>query len=143
MTEPLISIEQAKAQAKQMRDRMAEAGTPIKHGQSLEEVAHRHGFRDWNTLVAAIETARTKTWSVGDPVTGRYLSKPFTGRVVSVRALKPGWVRLELQLDEPVDVAASDAFSVRRQRLRGNIGPKGHTMERTSDGRPHLEVDLL
>lgn len=142
MNRQLPSIAQAKDQAKRLRTKMGEDGASIGHAKSLELVAHQHGFRDWNTMFAAIGNGPPKGWAVGDKVSGTYLSQPFTGQVVSVSILKSGWFRLQLQLDEPVDVVTSDKFTNFRSRIRGVIGPKGHSVERTSDGNPHLQIDL-
>lgn len=92
-------------------------------------------------MLAAIETA-AESWKVGDRVTGEYLSQPFTATVVEAIAVRPGWVRLDLQLDEAVDVVTFESFSNLRRRVRGVVGPKGFSAERTSDGQPHLRIDL-
>jgi len=91
---------------------------------------------------AAIGTGRAQDLAVGDRVRGRYLSHPFTARVVSVARPRPGWLRLELHLDQAVDVVASESFSNYRTRIRGVVGPKGHSAERTSDGQPHLQIEV-
>lgn len=142
MTGDLPSVSQAKDLARRLRSEMTDAGTPVGHAKSLELVARQHGFRDWNTMSAAIGIDQPEPWSVGQRISGRYLSQPFTARVVSVSAIRPGWFRLELDLDEAVDVVTSDAFANFRKRIRGEIGPKGHSLEKTSDGQPHLQIDL-
>ena len=142
MNTQLPSAAQAKDQAKRLRTKMAEDGTSIGHAKSLELVAHQHGFRDWNTMFAAIGNGPPKGWAIGDKVSGTYLSQPFTGHVVSISIMRTGWFRLELHLDEAVDVVTSDGFSNFRSRIRGVIGPKGHSVERTSDGQAHLQIDL-
>lgn len=142
MNTQLPSAAEVKDQAKRLRATLAEEGTSIGHAKSLELVAHQHGFRDWNTMFAAIGNGPPKGWAIGDRVSGTYLSQPFTGHVVSISTLKPGWFRLELHLDEAIDVVTSDAFSNFRSRIRGVIGPKGHSVERTSDGQAHLQIDL-
>ena len=73
---------------------------------------------------------------------GCYLSQPFEATVVAVESLRPGWFRLTLDLDEAVDVVTFDGFSNFRKRIRGVIGPAGTTRERTSDGVPHLTLDI-
>ncbi len=142
MNAQLPSAPQAKDQAKQLRTKMAEAGTAIGHAKSLEQIAHQHGFRDWNAMNAAIENGSPKGWRNGDEVSGTYLSQPFTAKVTAVAEQRPGWFRLELQLDEAVDVVTSDKFSNLRARVRGVVGPKGHSQERTSDGKAHLQIDM-
>ena len=142
MNTQLPSAAQAKDQAKRLRKKMAEDGASIGHAKSLELVAHQHGFRDWNTMFAAIGNGPPNGWAIGDKVSGTYLSQPFTGHVVSISIMRPGWFRLELHLDEAIDVVTSSGFSNFRSRIRGVIGPKGHSVERTSDGQAHLQIDL-
>lgn len=138
----LPSAARAKDQAKHLRNEMAEDGAGIGHATSLELVAHQHGFRDWNTMLAAIGNGPPKGWAIGDKVGGTYLSQPFTGELVSISNMRPGWFRLELHLDEAVDVVTFDGFSNFRSRIRGIIGPKGHSIEKTNDGQAHLQIDL-
>ncbi|UWQ97234.1 hypothetical protein K3728_08495 [Rhodobacteraceae bacterium M385] len=132
------TIAQAKDQAAQLRREMAEQGRPMGQGKALEQVAKRHGFHDWNTMSAALGKAAV---TVGDRVTGRFMGQPFTGEVREMSELRPGWVHLSLHLDEAVDVVTSDAFSNLRKRVRGVVGPKGQSVEKTSDGQPHLQLD--
>src|SRR5690606_36231918 len=70
-----------KAEARLLRDERARAGTPLAHGAALEEVAHRHGYRDWNTAHAALPERVATPVQVGQRVTGSYLGNPFTGLV--------------------------------------------------------------
>ena len=142
MNTHLPSVAEAKDQARRLRAKMAADGASIGHAKSLELVAHKYGFRDWNTMFAAIGNEPLKGWSIGDKVSGTYLSQPFTAQVIAISILKPGWFRLELHLDKAVDVVTSDGFSNFRTRIRGVVGPKGHSVERTSDGQAHLQVDL-
>lgn len=142
MNSQLPSALQAKDQAKRLRIKMAEDGTQIGHAKSLELVAHQRGFRDWNAMLAAIGNGPPKGWGIGEQVSGTYLSQPFTAKVIAVAMLKPGWFRLELHLDEAVDVVTSDSFSNHRTRVRGVVGPKGHSKERTSDGQSQLNINL-
>lgn len=142
MNTKLPSAAQAKDLAKRLRTNMAADGAPIGHAQSLERVAHQYGFRDWNTMLAAIGNGPPNGWAIGGKVSGTYLSQPFTGQLIAISILKPGWFRVELHLDEAIDVVMSDSFSNFRSRIRGVVGPKGHSVERTSDGQPHLQIDL-
>ncbi|MEM8572194.1 MAG: glyoxalase superfamily protein [Pseudomonadota bacterium] len=138
MRRALPTRTEAKTFAKQLREDLAAHGTPISHSQALEKIAHRHGFRDWNAMHGALLDLPAKKWSVGGRVTGAYLSQPFMATVLSVEPLRPGWHRLELDLDEAVDVVRFEGFSNFRKRIRIGIGPKGFSNERTSDGKPHL-----
>lgn len=142
MTTHLPTIAQAKAQAKRLREQLAQDGTTISHGKALELMAHQLGFRDWNTLHAAIGNRPPDGYAPGGRVTGRYLSQPFAATVIAVERVGTGWYRLELDLDDAVDVVSFDSFSNFRKRIRGMIGPSGHSHERTSDGRPQLDLDI-
>ncbi|MFD0916854.1 glyoxalase superfamily protein [Pseudahrensia aquimaris] len=143
MTTQLPSAFKAKEQAKRLRAKMTEEGTSIGHAKSLELIANQHGFRDWNTMFAAIGNGPPNGWAIGDKVSGTYLSQPFSASVVAVAILKPGWFRLELHLDQAVDVVTSTGFSNFRSRVRGVVGPKGYSVERTSDGQAQLQIDHL
>jgi hypothetical protein len=141
MTRDLPTPAEAKAAARRLRGERGAAGHPISHGEALEIIARAQGFRDWNAMAAAIRDRRPDGWREGGRVTGRYLSQPFSATVLSAEALRPGWVRLVLDLDEAVDVVRFDSFSNFRKRLRAEVGPDGHSRERTSDGIPHMVLD--
>ena len=51
---PLPSIEALKGQAKRLRARLELDGITIGHGKSLELFARQYGYKDWNTLHAAV-----------------------------------------------------------------------------------------
>lgn len=87
MNTQLPSAARAKEQAQLLRAKMAEDGSPIGHAKSLELVAHQHGFRDWNTMFAAIGNGGPKDWAIGDKVSGTYLSQPFTAHVALVSSI--------------------------------------------------------
>lgn len=142
MSTSLPTLAEAKAQARRLREQLRTEGIEISHANALERVAHQHGFRDWNTFHADIAGRPPAQFKVGGRVQGRYLSQPFTARVVAAERLRPGWYRLELDLDTPVDVVTFDSFSNFRKRVRGIVGPAGVSRERTSDGRPHLEIEM-
>lgn len=141
MTRDLPTVAQAKQEAKRLRVALAAEGTAISHAQALERVAHRHGFRDWNAFHAEIRDRPPQGWSVGVRVSGRYLAQPFAATVRSAEQLRPGWFRLVLDLDEAVDVVRFESFSNLRKQIRAEVGPEGHSKERTSDGTPHVELD--
>jgi hypothetical protein len=142
MTRSLSTIAQAKQEAKRLRARLADRGEAISHAQALERVAHRQGFRDWNTFHAELRDRPPKGWEVGGRVTGRYLSQSFAANVLAAEQPRPGWFRLLLDLDEAVDVVRFDSFSNLRKRIRVEVGPDGHSKDRTSGGAPHVALDL-
>jgi hypothetical protein len=51
------SLTDPKTMAKQLRTRMAVEGMTITHSQALELVAASLGYRDWNTLAAAVPSS--------------------------------------------------------------------------------------
>ncbi len=142
MKNTFSTVQQAKEQAKRLRAQLVASGTVIGHGQSLEVLAQQRGFRDWNTMHAAIETRSLHPWAAGDRVQGTYLAQPFTAVVISAQEQDPGWTRVHLELDAAVDVVTSDHFSNYRKRIRGTVGPKGYSAERTSNGQPQLQIEL-
>ena len=141
MTRDLPTLVDAKAQAKRLRKDLAAEGVQITHAQALEKIAHRHGFRDWNAMHAAVRDISPESWSVGRRVTGTYLSQPFEATVMSAEQIRPGWFRLALNLDKAVDVVQFDSFSNLRKQIRIVVGPNGQSRERTSDGAPHMVLD--
>ncbi|WP_270726319.1 glyoxalase superfamily protein [Shimia sp. Alg240-R146] len=136
------SAAQAKNAAKRLRGTLADQGRTVSHSESLEMIARQNGYRDWNSFLAVIGNAPPVGWRVGEQVTGTYLSQDFRAEVTSVSEVKSGWFRLALKLDTPIDVVTSEHFSNVRKRIRGTVGPKGHSVERTSDGVPILRVDM-
>lgn len=142
MTTTLPTLTEAKTQAKQLRHDLADQGRAISHASALEQIAHTYGYRDWNGFFAAISNRPPDGWAIGERVSGQYLSQPFTATVVATEMTRPSWYRLTLDLDQPVDVVTFDSFSNHRKRVRGTVGPLGTSLEKTSDGTPHLQLDM-
>lgn len=142
MSKRLPTLAEAKQNAKQLRSLLAEQSTVISHSEALERIAAQNGFKDWNTLHAAIANRPPEGWVLGGRVRGRYLSQPFDATVVGMQAQRPGWFRLELALDTAVDVVTFDSFSNMRKNISGSVGPDGTSVERTSDGVPHLAIEM-
>jgi hypothetical protein len=128
-----------KAQAKRLRKALADSGTTIGHSRALELVAQSVGARDWNTVTAQ-SRSNSPTWHIGQPVSGLYLGHAFTGKVHAVSARAAGWHRLTIDFDSPVDVVASEHFSSLRRRVSAVVGADGLTVEKTSNGQPHLQL---
>ena len=141
---PLPSIDALKAQAKRLRGRLAADGKAIGHSEALELLACQYGYRDWNTLhAAARERPSRSPVALGSRVRGRYLGQPFQGQVIGIKTLKgPGRYRVTLHFDEAVDVVTFDSFSAFRRRVTCTIDRSGRTAEKTSDGRPHLQLEF-
>ena len=144
LSTPLPSLDALKDQAKRLRARFADEGETISHSRALELVAAQYGYRDWNTLHAAAGNRPPfNPWMLGSRVRGHYLGQPFDAEVLGVQALtgQPGRYRMVLHFDEPVDVVTFDSFSAFRQRVNCTVDETGRTMAKTSNGRPHLELE--
>ncbi len=141
---PLPCVDTLKAQAKRLRGELAATGTAIGHSRALELMAKQYGYKDWNTLHAAVGNRPLPApVTLGQQVTGRYLRQPFAGEVVGVQATaEPDRFRVTLMFDEPVDVVTFEGLNNFRQRVSGVIDRKGVTTEKTSDGTPHLVLSL-
>jgi hypothetical protein len=142
MTTPLPTLAEAKAQAKQLRAEQATLGQQISHANALEQIAHAYGYRDWNSFHAAIANLAPQAWAIGAVVTGHYLGQAFTAKVQGIKMTQAGWYHVSLDLDQPVDVVTFDSFSSFRKHVRGTVGPLGLSLEKTSNGTPHLQIDL-
>lgn len=136
------SIEQLKTQAKALRAAMAQDGDAISHAQALELVARSHGYRDWNTVYAAAGNAPRPPVQVGQIIEGRYLNQRFMADVLGVEVLSDGRYRVTLDLDKAIDVVTFDSFSNFRKRVVKVVDAAGRSPDRTSDGVPHLVLDL-
>jgi hypothetical protein len=134
----LPSRDALKVQAKRLRTSLTQAGTPLSHSKALETVARQWGFRDWNSLSAASEAAPAPTWQIGQHVAGTYLGHAFTGQLKSVSQRGAHHTRITLVFDTPVAVVSSDKFSALRRQINATINAQGRTIEKTSDGQPHL-----
>ncbi len=139
----LPSLDSLKDQAKRLRASLAQEGQTISHSRALELVAVQFGYRDWNTLHAAVGNRPPfNPYMLGSRVSGFYLGQPFTGSVLGVQSLggDPERYRLTLHFDDPVDVVTFDSFSAFRQRVHCNVDTTGRTAQKTSNGRPQVEL---
>lgn len=141
---PFTSIGMLKGQAKRLRAELAAEGEPITHSKSLELLAHRYGFKDWNTLHAAAGNGPPPCpVTLGSKVSGTYLGQVFEGDVIGVQTLTtPDRFRITLRFDQPVDVVRFNSFSNMRQRVSCIVDHAGKTIEKTSDGRPHMQLEI-
>lgn len=146
MTMATLTVDDLKSQARRLRDALGAAGTPLTHSAALEMVAKSHGARDWNTIAAKAartDNAERPPVSVGAVVTGRYLDQPFIGTVLALSRLSDSsYYRITMHFDEAVDVVTFDSFSAFRKRVTGTIDAKGVSPQRTSNGKPQIELDL-
>ncbi len=139
----LPSLEDLKDQARRLRDALARQGTRINHAGSLELIASQHGFRDWNTLHARTGNMPPKrVLAIGDRVSGHYLGQSFTGRIIAIKTLTNahGMSQVTFDFDEAVDVIAFESWSAFRKRVTCTLGEDGRTVEKTSNGVPHMQL---
>lgn len=131
-----------KSEARALREERAAAGTAISHGAALEEVARRHGYRDWNTASAAVPERVVSPLQVGQRAKGHYLGRPFTGLVLGVHLLADmRHYEVTVKLDKPVDVSRSKLLGpILRHRLRATVDLRGISPAQTSDGEPHMRI---
>lgn len=130
-----------KAEARLLREERARAGTPLAHGAALEEIARRHGYRDWNTAHAALPEQVASPVQVGQRVEGAYLGNAFAGMVIGVQLLSDmQHYQVTVKFDQPVDVVKSKLFSAFRQRVTATVDLRGISPARTSDGEPHMRL---
>jgi hypothetical protein len=138
----LSDLTTLKAQAKRLRAALEAEGDFITHSEALELVARQRGYRDWNTLHAAVGNRPREPFAVGERVRGHYLGQAFEGELLSVRRLGDGQAyEITVDFDAPVDVVRFEGFSNFRKRVSMTVGRDGRTVARTSDGRPHLELE--
>ncbi|MFN7011202.1 MAG: glyoxalase superfamily protein [Allorhizobium sp.] len=146
MSMATLTIDELKSQARRLRDAMAGGGTPVSHSAALELVAKSHGARDWNTisaLAARSDNAAAVPVAVGAIVSGEYLGQRFRGKVLSLSRLsQSSYYAVTLHFDEAVDVVTFDSFSAYRRRVTATIDANGVSPRHTSNGRPHLVLDL-
>ncbi|MDJ0920885.1 MAG: glyoxalase superfamily protein [Henriciella sp.] len=141
MTLP-VTRAQAKERARELRIDLGKAGTKISHGEALERIAKELGFRDWNTASARLSNAPEQRFRTGGEVSGRYLGKPFTGRLLAVRERAGGsQFEVTVRFDQPVDVVDWESFSALRQQVKATISAAGVTAAKTSNGEPHMRVE--
>lgn len=141
MTHPIKTRAQARVRAREIRAGASRRGESLSHAHALETVARELGYRDWNTASARLSNQPEIPLQAGERVTGRYLKKPFRGRVHGMRELAGGMgYEVILHFDEPVDVVEFESFSGLRQRVKAMISEDGVSWSKTSDGVPHLIV---
>ena len=130
-----------KNEAKALREERNAAGAPLTHSEALEEIARRHGYRDWNTARAALPERVKVPVQVGMRVTGTYLKQPFAGIVLGVKMLTDMRLfEVTVQFDEPVDVITFESFSSFRHRVTATVDVHGVSPAHTSDGQPHMRL---
>ena len=137
-------LNELKQQARRLRSEIAAKSAPISHSQSLEMIAHQQGFKDWNTLHASASNRPAfEKLGLGDTVRGRYLGQAFEGEVVGIRTVKLGQLyHVSIQLEQAIDVVTFDSFSNFRRRLSCTVDQSGVSPAKTSNGKPHMKLEL-
>lgn len=133
------SLSSLKAEARALREERTAGGTPLSHSHALEEIARRHGFRDWNTACAALPERIATPAQVGSRVEGTYLGQPFKGTVIGVMLrgqISP--YEVTIRFDKPVDVVTSELFSAFRQRVTSTVDLRGVSLARLGNGEPQM-----
>ena len=138
------TIEDAKRLAKQLRDQIKTDGEIVSHSKSLELLAQQQGYRDWNTMHAAIEDQPSSLpVKVGQTIRGHYLGHAFTADVLAVQRQSNGSrYKVTLNLEKAVDVVTFDSFSAFRKRINATVNQDGATTERNSQGVHILKLAL-
>ena len=141
VSHPITTRAHAQARAREFRADAASRGESLSHSNALEAVARELGYRDWNTASARLSNQPDIPLQVGERISGRYLKKPFEGRVHGVRELAGGLgYEVVLHFDNPVDVVEFESFSGLRQRVSAMVSEDGISWSKTSDGVPHLVI---
>ena len=142
-TRMLPTKAQIKQNARTLRARRMAAGHPMRHAQALERISRKLGYRDWNTLSAAITTIRDRSClPERDSVQGRYMGHPFDARILKVGVDAEGRTRLVLRLQTAIDVVEHGSFTALRQQIACNVDETGRSQEVLSDGTPHVALML-
>lgn len=135
------SISTLKSEAKALREERARSGEALTHAAALEEIARRHGYRDWNTARASLPERIPVPVQVGSRVSGTYLKQPFVGTVLALAVLPDmAHFKVTVKFDDPVDVVTFESFSAFRQRVTATVDVHGVSPARTSDGQPHMRL---
>jgi hypothetical protein len=135
------SASSLKDEAKALREERSKTDAPLSHSAALEEVARRHGYRDWNTARAALPERVSVPVQVGMRVRGTYLKQQFAGLVLAVKALADmRHFEVTVRFDDPVDVITFESFSAYRQRVTATVDVHGVSPAHTSDGEPHMRL---
>lgn len=136
------SAQTFKAEAKALRDERSRSGEPLSHSAALEEIARRHGFRDWNTARAAVPERVMVPFQVGMRVKGLYLERPFKGLVIGVQmAGDQQSFTLTVRFDDPVNVTPDFMFAALRHRVTSTVDVRGISLALRGNGKPQMQVE--
>jgi hypothetical protein len=138
------SAQTLKSEAKTLRDDRARSGQAITHSQALEEIAQKHGYRDWNTARAALPERIAVPFQVGMRVRGFYLEQPFIGLLIGVQlAHNMQAYTVTIQFDEPVNVTPTFMFAAYRHRVVSTVDINGISPALRGNGEPQMRLMKL
>ena len=130
-----------KSEAKALRDNRAERGEPMSHSAALEEIAKKHGFRDWNTAKAALPDRALAPFQVGQRVSGLYLEQAFAGQIIGVQMSGNAQsFTVTILFDEPVNVTPNFMFAVLRHRVTATVDEHGFSISQRGNGQPQMQI---
>ena len=144
---PLPFLDALKDQAKRLRTRFSGEGQGISHSRALELIAAQYGYRDWNTLHAAVGNRPPfNPWMLGARVRGHYLGQPFDAEVLGVQrqAVNIALKQLnELRLIIPTRrVAGLVEWSLNpRYAFKGSAKAQNQAVNDMRPARPRLAYD--
>lgn len=135
-----LSAQTLKSEAKALRAERARLGQDLTHGGALEEVAHAHGFRDWNTARAALPDRIAVPFQAGMRVKGFYLEQPFKGVLIGVQLRGDMSYTITVMFDEPVNVTPTFMFAAHRQRVTATVDADGISPALRGNGQPQMRL---
>jgi len=136
------SAQTLKAEARALREERNRIGQDLSHSAALEEIARRHGFRDWNTARASLPERVMVPFQVGMRVKGFYLEQPFAGLVIGVQM--SGDMQsftVTVKFDEPVNVTPDFMFAALRHRVTSTVDARGTSLALRGNGKPQMQIE--
>lgn len=135
------SAQTLKSEARALREELKHIGQDVPHSAALEQIARRHGFRDWNTARAALPDRVAIPFQVGMRVKGFYLEQPFRGLLVGVQLSGDmQYHTVTVMFDEPVNVTPTFMFAAYRQRVTATIDSRGVSPALRGNGSPQMRL---
>lgn len=139
---PLITVDQAKSDARLLRMQLRAQGQPASHGNCLEMVAHSHGYKDWNALRAVLVRKLAVDWMVGGRIQGLYRRHAFTATIASVNKVGRDCFHVKIRLDKAIDVVSFASFSNFRKTICTVVDASGASLEKDSTGQSQLRISV-
>lgn len=135
------SAQTLKSEARALRDELKRTGQDLTHSAALEQIARRHGFRDWNTARAALPDRVAVPFQVGMRVKGFYLEQPFRGMLIGVQLSgNMQHYTVTVVFDEPVNVTPDFMFAALRQRVTATLDIHGISPALRGNGAPQMRL---